>query len=299
MKTLTLAILIALTATLAHAQSRSMADATYALKGPVRTMRIEVATFVPKGGDYVEGPRVLQMEASFNEDGNRTDLHIYNDRGVLTRRIVMTFEGHRTIEVINYNGAGKMWMRHVNVYDKDGQRKETMSFNGDGSLRSTTAFKRNDRGQIIEFTERSAQGVLMEQVKTRYDGTKLLGWERNLYHPNGSLQSASVYEAAKNRRETTTYKPDGTVITKSVHVDRQIEQYDGDGSLQKTTTMSVQGRLLDEVMIDQSGSSTRESQVPDQVDPHGNWTKQTKWQTDSKGTKPMRVTYRAITYYEK
>lgn len=91
MKTLKVVVLVALIALVGHAQERSMADATYALKGPVRTFRVEVATLALKDGDYVEGPRVLQTEASFNEYGNRTNLHIYNDKGVLSRRIVMKF----------------------------------------------------------------------------------------------------------------------------------------------------------------------------------------------------------------
>ena len=47
---------------MSHAQERSDADATYALKGPVHTFKVEVATFVSNVGDYVERPRVLQME---------------------------------------------------------------------------------------------------------------------------------------------------------------------------------------------------------------------------------------------
>src|SRR5215208_6149826 len=90
MKSLRVVILIVLTSTLApvvvHAQD---IYATYALKGPVRTFRTEVATFALKDGNYVEGPRVVQMEASFNTDGNRTDLYLYNDQGTLSRRIEM------------------------------------------------------------------------------------------------------------------------------------------------------------------------------------------------------------------
>ncbi len=86
MKTLNVLILLALTSTLplSHAQDKSMSDAeaTYALKGPVRTFRTEVANFVLKNGNYVEGPRVVQMEASFNADGNRTDLYLYDDKGI-------------------------------------------------------------------------------------------------------------------------------------------------------------------------------------------------------------------------
>ena len=106
MKALKIIVLIGLMFLVAHAQERSDADATYALKGQVRSFRVEVATFVLKDGDYVEGPRVPQMEASFNEDGNRTDLHIYDNKGVVSRRIVMKFEGRKMTEAINYDGAG-------------------------------------------------------------------------------------------------------------------------------------------------------------------------------------------------
>ncbi len=85
MKTLKIVVLVALMSVVGHAQEKCDADATYALKGPVRTMKVEVATFVSKDGGYVEGPRVVQMEASFNQDGNRTDLRLYNDKGINER----------------------------------------------------------------------------------------------------------------------------------------------------------------------------------------------------------------------
>jgi hypothetical protein len=135
MKTLKVVVLLALMSVVGHAQ-RSDADATYALKGPVRTLKVEVATFVSNVGDYVEGPRIVQMEALFNQDGNRTDLHIYNDKGVLSRRIVMKFDGLKMTEALNYDGAGRMWLRVVNVYDDKSRLKEELTYNGDGSLRT-------------------------------------------------------------------------------------------------------------------------------------------------------------------
>ena len=101
MKLLKVGVLIALMSLVGLAQERTMADATYAIKGPVRTFRVEIATFVSKGTDYLEQPRVAQMEASFNQDGNRTDLRMYDDKGVLSRRIVMKFEGRRMTDCLN------------------------------------------------------------------------------------------------------------------------------------------------------------------------------------------------------
>ena len=297
MRLLKLGVLIALMSHVGLGQERSMADATYAIKGPVRTFRVEIATFVSKGSDYIEQPRVAQMEASFNQDGNRTDFRIYNDKGVLTRRIVMKFEGRKMTEAINYDGAGKMWLRTVDIYDDKGLLKEVLTYNGDGSLRSKKTYKRNEQGQTIEISEYNAQGVLLDQFKNTFDGPRLITTERKVYREDGSLASIKLYEAEKSRSETTTYQPDGSIANKTVHTAQQIEQYGPDGSLQKTGTISVEHRLLDEVVLNQDGSRKKKSNAPDQIDAHGNWTKLTRWQADSHGTRPLSVVYRTLTYY--
>jgi antitoxin component YwqK of YwqJK toxin-antitoxin module len=297
MKALKVVALAALMSVGGQAQERSMADATYAIKGPVRTFKVEVATFVSKDGDYVEGPKVLQMEASFNLDGNRTDLHIYNDKGVLSRRIVMQFDGRRMTEAINYDGAGKMWLRSVNIYNDKGLLKEEQTYDGDGSLRSKKTFKRDELGQAIEVSEYNAKGVLMDQFKNTFDGRRLLTTERKVYRENGSLASMNFYEAEKRRSETTTYEPDGSVTNRTVRNAQQLEQYGPDGSLQKTGTISVDHRLLDEVALNKDGSTKKESNAPDQLDAYGNWTRLMRWQTDSQGTRPLTVAYRKLTYY--
>lgn len=297
MRLLKIAVLIALMSPVGHGQERSDADATYALKGPVRTFKIEVATFVSKDGDYIEGPRVAQMEASFNQDGNRTDLRIYNDKGVLSRRIVMKFEGRKMTEAINYDGEGRMWLRTLNVYDDNGLPKEVLTYNGDGSLRSKKIYKRNEQGRAIETSEYNAQGVLLDQFKNTFAGPRLLTTERRVYRDDGSLASMNLYEPEKRRNETTTYKPDGSIDNKTIRTGQQLEQYGPDGSLQKTGTISAEHRLLDEVVLNTDGSAKKESKTTDQLDAHGNWTKLTMWQSDSQGTRPLSVAYRTLTYY--
>jgi len=297
MKTLKIAVLVALISLVGHAQGKSDADATYALKGPVRTLKLEVATFVSTDGGYVEGPRVVQMEATFNQDGNRTDLHIYNDKGVLSRRIVMKFDGRKMTEALNYDGAGNMWLRIVDVYNDQSRVKEELTYNGDGSLRTKKTYKRDELGHAIETSEYNAQGVLLDQFKNSFDGPLLLTTERKVYREDGSLASTSFYEAEKKRSEATAYNPDGSVANKTVRTAQQLEQYGPDGSLQKTGTISVENRLVDEVVLNRDGSAKKESNAPDQIDAHGNWTKMTRWQTDSQGTRPLTVGYRTLTYY--
>jgi antitoxin component YwqK of YwqJK toxin-antitoxin module len=299
MKSLTIVVLLALTSILGQAQNTNMAMATYAIKGPIRTFRIEVATFVAKDdGTYVEGPRLLRSEASFNEDGNRTDLRFYNERGSLTRRIEMKFNGRKMIESINSDGAGRMVLRTEYFHDDQGRSNGSMSYNGDGSLNSKWVIKRNNRGLVTESARYSGQGTLMEQNTSRYDGPTLLTQQREVYYPNGSLQLRMIYVPETKRSETITYRQDGSVLNKSFRENWDIAQYSPDGSLQKATAISGEHRLLDEVTLGKDGSAkTREAERPDQIDAHGNWTKQTKWLTDAKGTRPLKVTYREITYY--
>ena len=298
MKTLTIVVLLALSPALAHAQTMNMAMATYGIKGPIRTFRIEVATFVPKDGSYVEGPRVLRSEASFNEDGNRTDLRFYNDQGALTGRIAMTYNGRKMIESINSDGGGRMWLRTVFFHDDQGRSNGSMAYNPDGSLHSKWVIKRNDRGLVTESARYSGQGVLLEQTTMLYDGPKLITHQREMYFPTGSLQLRTTYEAATKRSETITYRPDGSVLNKSFRENWDIAEFSPNGTLQKATAISGEHRLLDEVTLGKDGAmTTREAERPDQIDAHGNWTKQTKWLTDDKGTRPLTVTYREITYY--
>ena len=281
----------------AQDKGRGMADATYAIKGPVRTFKTEVATFVQKDGNYVEGPRVIQSEAFFNTDGNRTDYYIYNQRGVLVRRIEMKFDGRRMTECINYDGGGRPYLRIVDTYDNEGRLKEQTNFNGDGSVRSKATFKRNAKGQLVESTEYSAAGILLEQFNYKYEGEKVQTWERKIFGQDGKLVTVEVY-IAPNRKEFTNYKPDGTVANRSSRVGQEVAHYNADGSLQKFTTISDQGRLLDELNLRQKDTPSRESQIPDDIDTHGNWTKQTKWFVDASGSRPMVVTYRTISYYD-
>ena len=139
--------------------------------------------------------------------------------------------------------------------------------------------------------------MLLDHFKNDFDGPLLLTTERKVYREDGSLALVSFYEAEKKRSEATTYNPDGSVANKTVRTAQQLEQYGPDGSLQKTGTISVENRLVDEVVLNKDGSAKKESNAPDQIDAHGNWTKMTRWQTDSQGTRPLTVAYRTLTYY--
>src|ERR1041385_2007277 len=72
-------------------QSNTFAWTTYALLGPVRTVRTETATIFEHNGRFVESPRTLSMTIAFNEDINRTEVCFHDSKGVLTRRITTKY----------------------------------------------------------------------------------------------------------------------------------------------------------------------------------------------------------------
>ena len=296
MKTLHVVILIALFSVLTQAQPRGMAYATYALKGPVKSFRTEVATFVLRDGKYVEGPRVVRSEAFFNRDGNRTDYHMYSARGTLAGRIVMKFEGRKNVETIRYDGAGRITWRHETTFDETGVSKDRRTYYGE-TLYSTTTWKKNSANQIVEMKEISVDGVLLDQWNTKWEGSTLHSYENKSFYEDGTLKQENTY-VAPNKKTETSYNRDGSVAWKNVRVGQEEAQYGPDGLPRKATVIDQGDRLLDEMNIATDGSKTRVTQLPDEIDQHGNWTKQTKWFADPKGSRPLSVTYRALTYHE-
>ncbi|MFN2406779.1 MAG: hypothetical protein ABR594_12050 [Pyrinomonadaceae bacterium] len=272
---------------------------TYALKGPVKSVRTEAATCVLKDGEWVEGPRVLEMTVAFDEDGHRTEVCFYRE-GVLARRIEDKYDAdRRQIEYLNYDRAGNMWLRGTFTYDENGKVKDETTYHGvDNSLRSKTTFKRNEQGQVLEKLEHNAKGIVMEKLTNTFANGALATTFRSLHYPDGLVLRTEATDMARKRVESINYNRDGSVQSKTIRVDREIAEYAKDGSLVKTTTISTQGRLLDEVIVGAGGPTKREAQLPDQIDNHDNWTVQTKWHADPNGSRPLKTTYRTITYYQ-
>lgn len=299
LKSLIIALLMAVTFTFpVDAQDKTTRWRTYALVGPVRTVRTETANVLKKDGQYVEGPRILNMTISFNEDGSRPELCLYDEKGSLSRRIVIRFEEGKQVEFLNYDGAGKMWLRGLNHYDAKGRTNEQATYNGDGSLRSKTTFTHNDLGQLIERAEYDARGTLLDKSSNTFSAAgELKTVERSSYRADGSLSLRESTNVPEKRVESVTYNPDGSLAGKSIRVNQEITEYAADGTLKKSTSITSMGRLPEESTYQPDGTIRKESQKPDEIDAHGNWIKQTKWVSDSQGTRPVKVTYRVITYY--
>ncbi|MEP6913194.1 MAG: hypothetical protein ABI923_10595, partial [bacterium] len=172
-------------------------------------------------------------------------------------------------------------------------------YNGDGSLRSKSTLTRNDRGQVIESAEYYPNGSLLDKFSNSYnDAGEMTTIKRVSYRPDGSLSLKESTNVPEKRVESVTYNRDGSIAGKSSRVNQQINEYAADGSLKKSTTITSMGRLPEESTYKPDGTIRKESQKPDEIDAQGNWIKQTRWVSDSEGTRPVKVTYQVITYYE-
>src|SRR5262245_43524305 len=211
MKSFISTVLVSFIAAFSVSAQKSDREATYALLGPVREMRTETATIDKNGSNYVEGPRILSMTVTFNEDGSRPELCIYNEKGLLTRRIVGKFENGKEVEYFNYDGAGKMWLRIGFLRDAEGRVRGEETYNGDGSLRSKSTIVRNSAGQIIENAEYGPQEVLIERFTNTFKDTgELKTTERSAYFADGRLSFKEFTNMDEERSEALTFKPDGT-----------------------------------------------------------------------------------------
>src|ERR1700754_2841650 len=106
MKRLLLPLTLALSASAsAFAQTggleRRVGDA---LVGPVRTARVETATYFKQDGALVEGPRRLTSSVSYSEDGKRREEESYAEDGTLRQRLVEVYDdAGRMIEQESYD----------------------------------------------------------------------------------------------------------------------------------------------------------------------------------------------------
>jgi hypothetical protein len=281
-----------------QAQDKGVAWATYSMHGLVQSVRTETSDVVQKDGKNIEGPRIVSMTIEFNEDGGRPELAMYDAKGNLARRIVMRYEGKKQVEFLNYDGAGRMWLRGTSLYDAEGRTIENATYNGDGSLRSKTTITRDAQGRVIETNEVDPKGSPMDKIRyTLNSAGEIATLERSYYEPPGAIHLKEVHNIAEKRSEFYWYDRDGSLVNTDKRVNQEINSYAPNGTLVKNTILTDAGKLPDEMIVAPNGSTRKESQVPDEIDPHGNWTRQTKWVTDSQGTRPVKITYRRITYF--
>ena len=200
------------------------------LKGPVKSVRVELVEFAADGQTVLR-QRHVQSMTSYDEQGNlfeelayrpdgsfwskktyardgegRKIVTSYNRDGALSSQMIYTYDtAGRIAGWANYDAKGALKNRAVNTYDKDGHLTGGEVYNADGSLESRT---------VIMFDEEKKQPV------------------NSFYDAHGALINKESLTSAGG--DVIRYQPDGAVWMKETHGAAKFE-YDAQGNWIKQT----------------------------------------------------------------
>lgn len=246
-----------------------------AFRGPVKSARIEHATYSSVGGVPVEGPRRLSVAVSYTPDGKRSESEGYAPDGTPRSKYVRVYDdaGSET-EVSVFDGGGNLQVRVV----RHPAAGEKLTYSGDGSLRERRVEVKTSDG--IEERVYDADGALTERsVLAREGGVSVM----KTYKPDGTLKRSVEHGAGGARRAVyQTYNPDGTVSG------RRVSDFATDAS-------------ATEIRSDNDGYNPgpRKTRETREYDSRKNLSKLTKyvWNEGEGAYEPSSVTYYTVTYY--
>jgi hypothetical protein len=200
--------------------------------GPVRTVRVETASYVKRDGELVEGPRKLSFAVSYSEDGKRSEWEYYAADGALRdRRVIVYNDRGRMVEqyyykgrdqlngrviskpdkgeTLYYNSDGSLRLRAVIVIREDGSR-EVKSYNAEGALKKTLVVKSGDWGMTAKHYD--VNGMPLVESSARYGAGGAQEIEEQHYDANGAPAGREVTTAryGADGFESVVVKPDGT-----------------------------------------------------------------------------------------
>ena len=146
------------------------------LKGPVQTVRTRITTTLNENGIRTETPLVLSHAVTYDKLGRRTELALYDSSGVMSRRIVYTYEPEsgRRSGLVTYDSNDSMVRKVVDTYGKEGYEKNRTieDFNGDGSVYRKTELIFDSLGDLTEIAEYKADGTLIKKERAPFKETE-------------------------------------------------------------------------------------------------------------------------------
>jgi hypothetical protein len=248
-----------------------------AFRGPVKSARLESATFVRQDGQLVEGPRRLVSVINYAPDGKRRVQESYAPDGKPMNKTVSVYDdAGNEVEMSMFDGRGELRMKRV-YRPATG---ETLTYNGDGSLRERRVIINRADGTQAETHLYDGSGALKERSVNERDG-KTSVW--STYRADGSLKRQDVHSlnyGGPHRTETKTYAPDGSVAG------RRVAESDAKVSELRATEEKGGG----------PPSKTRDTR---EYDARKNLIKnvQYRWNAEAGEYEPTLVYYSAIEYY--
>lgn len=211
---LSASILLAALALAASAQTKPVTVREGdAMRGHVKSVRVERVLYVRLGGKLSEGPRRHVATSTYTPDGKRQEQESYApDGAVLSRRVFVYDDAGNEIEHSLFDGKGDLQMRFVRR-PAEGER---LVYNGDGSLRERRVVNKSPDGMVIELKVYDGEGALTERSETKKEGGLAVV---RVYGPDGVLKrSGERGPGAAGGHQTVeqSYNPDGTVFGRKV-----------------------------------------------------------------------------------
>lgn len=249
-----------------------------AFQGPVKSARIEQATFSRVDGRLVEGPRRLSVVSTYTPDGKRMEYVGYAPDGTLRQRFVHLYDDDgNEVETSSFDGAGKLLMKRAYL----SATGEELTYDGDGKLRERRVVVKRADGTQAETQVYDGSGALLERSVNERDG-KTSVW--STYRADGSLKRRDEHSldyGGPHRTESKSYAPDGTAAGHRV------------------ATSDAASRDLRATETKGDGRPPRATRETREYDSRRNLSKivNYRWNAETGEYEPFSVSYYTIEYY--
>jgi hypothetical protein len=138
------------------------------LKGPVKTIRVRLATILSNDANESQSP-VLTHEVTYDQSGTRTALVLYDQTGRVSRRIEYQYDKNDKTkrDLITYNSDNAIVRKVTDKYASNGFKvsQTIQDFNEDGTLYKKTDLTFGALGELIEVAEYKSDGSLIKKEK--------------------------------------------------------------------------------------------------------------------------------------
>lgn|SRR5262249_29657220 len=283
-----------------------------ALKGPVKSILMEAATYSGTAGNCSEGKRTIVWHARYNADGDFIEATDYNSDGSVFRRMSYRYAasgGRKTKS--SYDTAGVLVEKETFDLSNAGRLISSESYKKDGSVDAVATWQYNAQGQRVGFEAHDSRGNVIRSASfnpagqmTESDDYKdgvLIGKQVFNYDANGYLLEALRYGDGRSPIDGLTgpIRLVNSYDSTAHMVERK--EFNPDGSLmwKQTSAFDKNRNEVDHSIYDQAGVLKNHLTYAYEYDSAGNWIIQRVSEEDSKNTcsHPTRVVYRTITYY--
>jgi hypothetical protein len=276
-----LSLILVIPASSVLSQTEKRLPGTTGAVGPVKTIRLEIATFSKQNGAVIEGPRVLLQTVAFNENGTEQERVIYAPTGQVTQRIVDIYEPDgRVTESRVFHPNGLLARRRVTLYDDQKRRTEMVTYDANGAVMGRITFRQTDN-------------------KIETEG---VGYDRGLIYS----QSRSTTDLKSHQIESTSISQNGVIQTQSGFTDKPDGSQEwrserSNGEFEWATTKGDGRGTVNQVIYNRDGTIKSRERLVREYDPHHNVIKSLHLSApgDSEEYQPVEVTYGTFTYYEK